>query len=291
MQIVYHLGAHCTDNGAINDCLAKNRGRLSKEGVLLPWPGRYKPVLRDTLQILKGEKASPDIQQIMLDTIIDEDEPDRIIFSHSGFLGGPIQAIGDDTFYPLTANRVRRLANLFPDDEIEFCLSIRNPATFLPNCFSLTKASNFQGFVAQIDIQTLLWSELTARLVQLVPNARVTVWANEDTPFIWSDIIRSIAGVDGFFEFRGINDFINELMDDEGIRRLDSYLKNHPPQNDDQRRRVVAAFLEKFGKEDALEEELDCPGWTDDTIEEMTEIYEDDLLVIESQPGVNFISP
>ena len=56
-----------------------------------------------------------------------------------------------------------------------------------------------------------------------------------------------------------------------------------------QKRRVISAFLSKFAIEDAIEEELNAPGWTEDDINAMTEIYEEDANTIAQIPGVNFI--
>ena len=56
------------------------------------------------------------------------------------------------------------------------------------------------------------------------------------------------------------------------------------------RRRIVAAFLGKFAIDEALEEEIDLPGWTDETVEELTRRYDEDLLDIARIPGVRVIT-
>ena len=55
--------------------------------------------------------------------------------------------------------------------------------------------------------------------------------------------------------------------------------------------RIITAFLDKFAIDDALEDELDIPGWTQQTVDEMTKRYEQDLYEIERISGVNFIAP
>ena len=40
-----------------------------------------------------------------------------------------------------------------------------------------------------------------------------------------------------------------------------------------------------------VEEEIDLPGWTEDTVAVLTDSYEEDVLRIASMPGVRFISP
>ena len=43
--------------------------------------------------------------------------------------------------------------------------------------------------------------------------------------------------------------------------------------------------------EDEIIEELDLPGWTDQLVGELTDIYEEDVLDISRMPGVQLISP
>ena len=74
------------------------------------------------------------------------------------------------------------------------------------------------------------------------------------------------------------------------MRRLRAYLSSHPPKNEIQRRRVLAAFLDKYALEDAIEEDLDVPGWTPELVEQMTRDYEEDLSEIAELPGVTFIA-
>lgn len=53
----------------------------------------------------------------------------------------------------------------------------------------------------------------------------------------------------------------------------------------------MAAFMQKYAVEDAIEQEIDIPQWTPDLVNEMTEIYEDDVIELARIPGVTLISP
>ena len=76
MRIVYHLGAHYTDEERLLKCLLKNRQTLSQRGVIVPSPKRYRNLLRDTAIELKGKAASRDTQALILDQIMEEDIAD-----------------------------------------------------------------------------------------------------------------------------------------------------------------------------------------------------------------------
>ncbi len=54
---------------------------------------------------------------------------------------------------------------------------------------------------------------------------------------------------------------------------------------------MIAAFLDKFAIEEELEEELDIPGWSEEVVDTLTEIYDEDVFEISRIPGVTFISP
>ena len=86
-------------------------------------------------------------------------------------------------------------------------------------------------------------------------------------------------------------DVVRRLMQPEGMKRLRAYLASHPPKTEIQRRRILSAFLDKYAIAEEVEEEIDLPGWTEDTVAELTQKYEADLDEIARLPGVNFIAP
>ncbi|MDX1780534.1 MAG: hypothetical protein R3256_04360, partial [Thalassovita sp.] len=86
-------------------------------------------------------------------------------------------------------------------------------------------------------------------------------------------------------------DLLTEIMSKEGMKRFRGYLKEHPDMNEIQKRRVITAFLDKYVIEDEVEEEVDLPGWSEALVDEMTEIYDEDVLEISRLPGVHMIAP
>jgi hypothetical protein len=100
-----------------------------------------------------------------------------------------------------------------------------------------------------------------------------------------------MAGLEDHEKIIGGFDLLSSIMSKEGMQRFRSYLDSHPEMSEFQKRRVIAVFLDKFALEDEIEEELDMPGWTEDLVEEMTEIYDQDVAVIQSIPGVRLVTP
>ncbi|MHC0054481.1 hypothetical protein [Actibacterium sp. D379-3] len=291
MQVVYHLGAHSTDEDRLRKCLLKNKGILAEEGIIVPGPARYRPILRETMLSLRGQPAPAETQEMLLDAVMDEDHAERVIFSNQTFLCSAARVLRDGRLYSQAGERSFWMSQIFPDAECEFYLGLRNPATFLPAVYTGCTDVPFDEFLSGADPRALRWSEVVRAIRDANPQATLTVWCNEDTPLIWPELLREVSGHDPFTTLAGTDDFLSSIMSKTGMKRMNDYLDGHPPANEIQRRRVVAAFLDKFAIEDEIEMELDLPGWTEDLVEEMTELYEEDMFEIERMQGVHFITP
>src|SRR5690606_13074123 len=108
---------------------------------------------------------------------------------------------------------------------------------------------------------------------------------------IWAYLIREMAGLEPDTRIIGGFDLLSEIMSKSGMQRFRAYLKAHPAMTELHKRRVIAAFLDRYALEGASEQEVDLPGWTQDTIRVLTENYEDDLIRIRAIQGVNLITP
>ncbi len=291
MQIVYHIGANCTDEDRLLKSLLKNVDAFAAEGIKVPGPGKYRRIIRETILNLNGATPSPDTRDILLDAILDDEPVNRLIMSHSAFICIPKLIFENGVFYERATAKVAGLASLFPDDEIELFLGIRNPATFVPAVFVDAKNTDFAQYLRGITLDQIRWSDVVTRIQEAAPKASLTVWCNEDTPLIWSQLIREISGVDPLAKITGGFDLLASIMAPEGMKRFFDYLKSHPPATEIQKRRIIAAFLERYVIEEEVIEEFDLPGWTTEVVDHLTEAYEEDVYLISRMPGVNFIAP
>ncbi len=290
MRIVYHLGAHFTDEERLLKCLLKNREVLAEHGIVVPGPKRYRNLLRDTAIQLKGSAASRDTQALILDKIMEEDVADRMVLCWDSFLSLAPWAL-DGTLYPAAGERVRAFSQIFPEIEAEFHLSIRNPATFLPALLEKLPNKTYADFIGKADIFKLHWSQVVQRILTLSPGTPLTIWCDEDTPLIWPEVLHTVAGLPDNVVLEGENDLLATLMSGEGLTRLQSYLESHPPASVMQWRKIVSAFLDKFALPDRINAEVIMPGWTEATVAELTRLYEEDVYRISHLPGVDFIAP
>ncbi len=291
MQVVYHLGAHSTDEERLVRGLLRAKGPLAERGVIVPGPGRYRPVLRETLLKLKGAAASREVQEVLLDAVADADQVERLVFSNELFICIPQKAVMEGMFYPMAARKVAALSNLFPDDPCEFHMALRNPATLIPALLGRVEGLTCEQFIGSADPLQIRWAPVIRRILAAVPGRQLTLWCNEDTPLIWPEVLRSVAGVPAETPLAADMDVLATIMTPDGQRRLEGYLASHPPASIEQRRSIVSAFLSKFARPEALEVEIALPGWTGDLIEDITDAYDDDVAEIAAMPGVRFLAP
>lgn len=291
MQLVLHAGAHFTEEERLLKCLLSNREAFSKRGVAVPGPGKYRDLIRHTLHALKTAPLAEGARDVMLDATLDEEDAERMILSNAHFFGFAMSAVRGGVLYPTSAVKLQQFCSLFPNDQIELFFAIKNPATFLPAIYQKSKAPDLQSFLGVPDPCDIRWSDMLMALRAACPNVAITVWCSEDAPLIWAQIVREMAGLEHGEKIIGGFDLLREIMSPEGMKRFRAYLKPHPVMTEMQKRRVIAAFLDKFAIEDQIEEELDMPGWTTEMVDNLSDAYDEDVFAIQRIPGVSVIIP
>ncbi|MCT4558620.1 MAG: hypothetical protein N4A61_11270 [Pelagimonas sp.] len=293
MQVILHTGAHFTDEDRILKCLLRNADDWRSEGISIPGPSRYRNLLSDAINRLANETPADDVREIMLDAILEEDleNVDRLILSNENFFSVPKLMFAGGRAYRKAETRLQTFAKIFKGDEIELFMGLRDPASFLPAAYQGTPHTNFLDFMAGVDPQQFRWSDLIRRIRADVPEMPVTVWCNEDTPIIWGEVLRSLAGIELNRKITGAFDMFSLIVSKEGMKRFRGFLKENPTINEMQKRRVMMAILDKYADDEAIEEELDLPGWTEEMVDQLTAAYDADIDVIADIPGVTLISP
>ncbi|WP_457645718.1 hypothetical protein [Profundibacter sp.] len=291
INIVYHLGAPFTDNEQVTWSLRKDAVLLSEKNVYLRRPRLYRPLIAEMVQELQGEKPSVTDQENLLNSIIGKEKVKRLIMTNPSFLGVPAWMFYGSRFYDNAGKNTAAIRNLFPDNPCEFFLGIANPSVFIPNVFKGQKEKNYPQFMENTDLATVRWSDVISRIQDANPDCTITIWCNEDSPVIWPTILHKIAALDPKIRLQGENDIINMIISEEGQALLAKYLADRPNLTEAQRRRLRIVFLERFYLSDVVEEVIDLPGWTDETVEALTKIYDDDVNRIKQMDGVTFLSP
>ncbi len=293
MQVAIHLGVHCTDEDRLLKTLLLNKGALAQEGISIPGPGRYRKSVMREAQKLRGIPADRDFRDLLIESIIDDDSTKRLVLTYDNFLCVPARIFENGLLYDQAGTRPKNLQNLFPGLHVEFFIAIRNPATFIPAAFNHLDqvTSDFSAYLDGVSVEDIRWSDVIASVRETAPDCPITVWCNEDTPLVWPQVLQEITGHAKFTDIQGGNDILCTIMKNEGLDRMQTYLTSHPPRNEVQRRRIALAFLDKYAISEAVEEELDVPGWTNELVAQLTRNYETDIVEIERMEGVKFIGP
>lgn len=291
MQIIYHIGANCTDEDRLLKSLLRNADILAEDGVKVPGPGKYRRLLRETIQGLDGTTPGADTRSILLDAILDDEPTERLILSNSNFICIPNRIFEDGLFYALIEPKIRGFLQLFPQDEIEFCIALRNPATFIPDVFGKSKFEDLRTYMQQMDPTEVRWSDVIRRIRHVAPQAKLTVWCNEDTPLIWGTLIRALAAVPDDVPITGTYDLLSSIMAPEGMARMESYLAKNQAKTSLQEQKVITAFLAKYAVDEALNEDIDLPSFDQALVDQLSDLYEADVDLIAQMPDVNFIQP
>jgi predicted Fe-S protein YdhL (DUF1289 family) len=89
----------------------------------------------------------------------------------------------------------------------------------------------------------------------------------------------------------GSYSLIESILSEEGCTRFQAYLEKYPEMNERQKRKVMFAFAERFGREDVLEQDVNVPGWDAQMVYDLTAQYEADLANINAISGVRLVLP
>ncbi|MEM6304135.1 MAG: hypothetical protein AAF744_05405 [Pseudomonadota bacterium] len=285
---------HYTEQDRLTEALLRNAAAMKEKQTVVAKPDQFRGLLRDTLNAMHKAQVSANARDVLLDAILGEAtdiKPDRLILSDPNFFRTAGTAVQEGYFYPAAAKRMAYMQQLFPEEQIEIYMAIRDPGAILPIFHSVAMHPNEKMFWGDSSPRDLRWSELISEIRGAVPDIPITVWCNEDMPLIWGQVLREIAGYDENEKIAGGFDLLMHIMSTEGMQRFRAYLTNHPEMTEAQRRRVIAAFLDKFALEDEIEEEFEMPGWTEELMDELSTLYDADMKAIQAIPGVRLITP
>jgi hypothetical protein len=291
MQIVYHMRVHGTEDDRMVKTLLMNRDWLHQNATEVLTPNRLRGVLDEALAALQGGSATPAMEQIMLDALLESDHPERVICSIPGFLGAMSKVISAKGLYPNAPARMAAMANLFPSSETEFFLALKNPATLLQALFTLTPGRNYEQLMQGIDLTKLRWAPTVRRMVQSLQGRRLVIWRHEDSPLVWPEIVRLVAQMPVEDPLNAGLAPVHDLMSEAGSESLSKALAERDQLSISARRDLCIAHLARHALPGRIEEDVTLPGWTQEMVDQMTRQYQADMAEIAGLPGVEYVMP
>lgn len=269
----------------------RNATDLLQQGIAVPGPGKYRSLIRETIQGLDGAPPAPETREILLDAIIEDDNIHRLVLCNDNFIAIPRRIFDHGIFYPQAEMKVRGLHQLFPGDEISLFLGIRNPVSFLQETLRRAELAGLGQYLGMMDPTEVRWSDVIARIRRAAPQTPLYVWCNEDTPFIWDQLIRLLSGISDESTVAGGYDILSTIMTPEGLEVLADRLRDASGLAPDAQHSVIADVLAHHAIPEAVDESIDVPELDAALIEDMTEGYARDLDIIDRIEGVELILP
>lgn len=291
MQVVFHCGVHGTDLYRMVKTLLQNRDWLLRNGIEPVTPNRHRDVFGEALSALNGGRATPDMEQVMLDAVLDTDEPRRIIFSTPTFLGKAERALSLDGLYASAGDKLAALANLFPTAEVEFFMGLKNPATLIPFVLAQEGSGTYAEVMGGIDPESLRWAPAIRRILAALPGRRLVVWCHEDTSLIWPEVVRRISTMPSDVPLKAGLQILGDILHPDGIKMIRDAMAQETRLTIESRRRIFSAALQKHALPDQIEVELNLPGWNQALVDRISAAYDQDMAEIAALSGVEFITP
>jgi hypothetical protein len=99
MNVVFHIGAHQTDHGMLLRSLLKNGDLLLGQEVAVPGPSRYRKLIGEVVNSLRGAVPDEVVQETLYEAVLDIDEPERLVLSSDSFICVPERALENGRLY------------------------------------------------------------------------------------------------------------------------------------------------------------------------------------------------
>ncbi|MDS9468516.1 hypothetical protein RGQ15_13170 [Paracoccus sp. MBLB3053] len=291
MQVVFHCGVHGTDLYRMVKTLMQNQEWLLRNGIEPVTPNKHRDVFSEAISALNGGEATAEMEQLMLDAILESDHPERVIFSTPTFLGKAERAVSSDGLYAAAGEKMAALANLFPSAEIEFFMALKNPATLLPFVFGQDNTRAYGEVMAGVAPQELRWAPTIRAIQAALPGHRLVLWCHEDTSLIWPEVVRRIATMPTDVPLKAGLQVLGDILRPEGIDLIRTEMGKQERLTIESRREIFAAALARHALPSEMEVEVKLPGWTQDLVDLITDLYDEDVAEIAALPGIEFITP
>lgn len=291
MDLRLHIGVHRTATQHVRKMLALNADLLAEHGVCVPSPEHAEKAFARALRQIKANEDIGKINADLLSSLTQDKAFNRIVMIDPNVSGTLMRPIGKEFFYPRIGTTITRIVTALEGLPTRLFVSIRNPATFIPSCYSAdirTKPDvQFDTFVSEANLQGLRWSDFLHRAQMKKGDLPMTVWRYEDYPFIWRDVVQALTGVDNREDLIGTTEPVNTGLSLRGAILMHTYLKEKQISTRQDFDTVRKAFDQKFPSSLGYNHEL---HWPEELTEGMSENYEDDWYYIERMDNVETIT-
>ena len=117
------------------------------------------------------------------------------------------------------------------------------------------------------------------------------LWCHEDTSLIWPEVVRRIATMPSDVPLKAGLQILGDILRPEGIQMIHDEMAKQERLTVDSRRAIFSAALARHALPEQMEIEVSLPGWTQDLVDRLSDLYDEDVAQIAALPGIEFIAP
>ncbi len=293
MDIRLYKGGHQSTTEHFIAALKENKNILADENIT------YLPIENDTFtHIFKAAKAIrngkniADTRNDFLKQLTDIKSIDKLLIIDNRVIGQEHRLFEKELFQPRNRGILNQIEAIFSDFNIRIFIETRSFTSLIPSYYSDTvfynKASNYDDFIAQINIEDLQWSSLIERSQGRGTRLPATIWRYEDYPYIWRDVIGAITGVEKYQDLNAPAENLDLGVDLQRALLFNKYVQKHPDKTSEELEKMKPLFLQQ---DLSVVKELDIPGWSQERTEALQHGYDDDWYYIERMDDVETILP
>jgi hypothetical protein len=290
LQIRIFFGAHRTRQDHLRQQLEHNRDLLADHGTLVPASGVAEAAMWQAIKALRKGTADDHTAQNLFDQLSEGKACERVLVIRPSISGSPLRPSKDGKYYPRGGSTIAQLVGLIGEDRIKLYFASRNPASFLPSCYQAALLSDrkltFEDFGSQSNPFDLRWSEYLHRVQGDDASMPLTVWSNEDYPYIWRTIAQAFSGVSNKEDLQDSQFPVDHGMSLKGAILMHTYLQQHMTSAPDQLSKINAKFEQKFPPADG---EAIAGVWPAELVMALTDAYDDDNYYIDRMENIRTI--
>ena len=186
-RLVICAGAHKTASSHLQHSLLGSQAALNALGIAVIGPKAMRQDLTPFSQFLR-DGMTPQVVRAGANGFLHHHggEADTVVLMDENILGGTDRKmlLRKTRLYPWAPRRLARLLDLFEGHDVQLTLATRNPATFLPSCWSESlhhgRYDDFSEYVRGFDPARPIWTALVDRLQEACPDLKIMLWRYED---------------------------------------------------------------------------------------------------------------
>ncbi|WP_375699689.1 hypothetical protein [Pseudophaeobacter sp. TrK17] len=281
----FYLGPHSPLAVPLQRLLACNSDRLAEVNSEYPGAKMHREVLAEFLKLPVSQLAGGDTHQLYVDTVLEQDQTRRIIYSFDAFLGSRKYSLEYAEAYPSLERKVFPLRHLTKSQNVTIFMCLQSVAQFID--WELEGQPELRKNLISAPYNLAFsWLPFVSRLQDAWPEAKIVIFDSQDLGPKWAAIVAMITGHPLPHYFASIADYPSTCMNRKGRIAFRRFIAETPPKTLEKWIEATSFFCERYGarnrKSDSAFEEI----WTPEQLDYSRQVLELDFQKLQGLTNV-----